>query len=68
MGHYWREIDHEGAEAHDRACDRAIKLRDQIKSRPLSLFTAGDLLGLLRIMKAEPYAEDFEMGKPTRKR
>ncbi len=39
MGHYWREMDPDGAEKHDRYLDRLHGLREKLKDVPMSSFT-----------------------------
>ena len=49
MGHYWREMDPAGAEAHDRKIDRTSKLRKKVGSMSLSKFTVNELEAVMRL-------------------
>lgn len=49
MGHYWREMDPEGAARHDAAMAREEAIRDRINELPLGYFQCRDLPALSRL-------------------
>lgn len=50
MGHTWREMDPEGAAAHDQYFKRLHALREKLSDVPLSEFTVGELESVMRLM------------------
>lgn len=59
MGHSWREMDPAGVDERDNAINKQIKLRDFLKTKPLSDFTVEELPMLIRIMNADSYERDI---------
>ena len=53
MGHYWREMDPEGAARHDTFWGRVHSLRDALEGVPLAAFEVGDLRSLVRVLGLE---------------
>lgn len=62
-------MDPKGAEEQDTRIDRLLKLRERLKSIPLSAFVVGDLPALSKAMgcyhnaagQIGPYDEDFRL-------
>ncbi len=53
MGHYWRDMDPEGADAHDKRMECATKCRDiqdQLRARLPMHFTVGDIGDVLCVL------------------
>lgn len=62
MGHYWREIDPEGAAAHDEFIERLLALRARLSTVSLGDFTTVELGPLMRVMgyiRDEPRPDDL---------
>jgi hypothetical protein len=55
MGHYWREMDPEGAAAHDKEMRRKARLKEAFADKSLSDFTVGELEALLRLLGLHEY-------------
>ena len=68
MGHYWREMDPEGARRQDERLARLSKIQDEIKEMPLSAFHGGDLEALHRVAGLHEYDAEEEHFKLIEKR
>lgn len=55
VGHYWREIDPQGAEAHDRRINREVALKKELDHLTLDNFKVSDLRALLNLLGFNKY-------------
>lgn len=61
MGHYWRELDPEGAAAHDRALARHRAARDKLQRLKCKNLTVPEMIACVRVYDNAPDERSLEI-------